>query len=147
MASVRPGGRSDDGTLTRLAVSLRPDPYADESVDAVAGLREAARSADAAALVGGPTAEEADTRAAVRRDASLIVPLTLLAILAILIALLRALVAPLYLVATVVLSFAATLGLASLAFKYVFDAPGATPACPRSSSSSPSPSASTTTSS
>ena len=62
MASVRPGGRSDDGTLTQLAVSLRPDPYADESVDAVAGLREAARSADAAALVGGPTAEEADTR-------------------------------------------------------------------------------------
>ena len=51
-------------------------------------------------------------------------PLTLLAILAILIALLRALVAPLYLVATVVLSFAATLGLALLAFEYVFDAPG-----------------------
>ena len=124
VASVRPGGASDDGELTRLAVSLRADPYVDESVDAVPRLRDAARSADASALVGGPTAEEADTRAAARRDASLIVPLTLLAILAILIALLRALVAPLYLVATVVLSFAATLGLALLAFEYVFDAPG-----------------------
>ena len=57
-------------------------------------------------------------------------PLTLLAILAILIALLRALVAPLYLVATVVLSFAATLGLALLAFEYVFDAPGSDPGLP-----------------
>ena len=85
---------------------------------------------DPAALVGGPTAEEADTRAAARRDASLIVPLTLLAILAILIALLRALVAPLYLVATVVLSFAATLGLALLAFQFVFDAPGSDPGLP-----------------
>ena len=124
VATVRPGSESDDGTLTRLAVALRPDPYEDEAVAAVAGLREAARSADPAALVGGPTAEEADTRAAARRDASLIVPLTLFAILAILIALLRALVAPLYLVATVVLSFAATLGLALLAFRWIFDSPG-----------------------
>ena len=147
VAAVRPGGTSDDGGLARLAVSLRADPYVDESVDVVPRLRDAARSADASALVGGPTAEEADTRAAARRDASLIVPLTLLAILAILIALLRALVAPVYLVATVVLSFAATLGLSLLAFQYVFDAPGSDPACPRSSSSSPSRSASTTTSS
>jgi len=55
------------------------------------------------------------------------VPLTLLAIFAILVALLRALVAPLYLVATVVLSFAATLGLSLLAFRFVFDAPGSDP--------------------
>jgi RND superfamily putative drug exporter len=127
VASVRPAGESDDGELARIAVSLRTDPYVDESVDAVPRLREVTQSVDAAALVGGPTAEEADTRAAARRDASLIVPLTLLAILAILIALLRALVAPLYLVATVVLSFAATLGLALLAFRYVFDAPGSDP--------------------
>ena len=130
VALVRPGGESDDGKLTQLAVSLREDPYIDESVDAVPRLRAVARSADATALVGGPTAEEADTRAAARRDASLIVPLTLLAILAILIALLRALAAPLYLVATVVLSFAATLGLALLAFQYVFDAPGSDPGLP-----------------
>ena len=37
---------------------------------------------------------------------------------------------PLYLVATVVLSFAATLGLSLLAFQYVFDAPGSDPGLP-----------------
>jgi RND superfamily putative drug exporter len=54
----------------------------------------------------------------------------LVAILLILVLLLRALVAPLYLVATVVLSFAATMGLAYLAFAYVFDSPGSDPSLP-----------------
>ena len=124
VAAVRRGDESDDGELTRLAVTLDRDPYSDEAVAAIDGIRDAVRGADPEGLVGGPTAEETDTRAAARRDASLIVPLTLLAILAILVALLRAVVAPLYLVASVVLSFAATLGLALLAFRYVFDSPG-----------------------
>jgi putative drug exporter of the RND superfamily len=130
VAAVTAAGRSDDGRLARLAVSFEGDPYEDAAVGAVAPLREAARSADAAALVGGPTAEEADTRAAVARDAKLIVPLTLLAILGILVLLLRAIVAPLYLVATVVLSFGTTLGLATLAFRHVFDSPGSDPGLP-----------------
>jgi RND superfamily putative drug exporter len=57
----------------------------------------------------------------------LIVPLTLLLILLILILLLRAVVAPLYLIATVILSYFATLGLSYLIFLYVFDSPGVDP--------------------
>ena len=45
-------------------------------------------------LIGGPTAEEADTRSTARRDAALAVPLTLAVIFLILVALLRAFVAP-----------------------------------------------------
>ena len=75
-------------------------------------------------LVGGPTAEEADTQTTVRGDALVIVPLTLAVVFAVLVLLLRAVVAPLYLAASQILSFAATLGIASLAFKYVFDSPG-----------------------
>ena len=125
--AVRPGERSEDGRIARLSVTLASDPYGDEAVDAIPELREAARDAageGATALVGGATAEEADGRAAASRDASLVVPLTLLVVLLILIALLRALVAPLYLVASVVLSFAATLGLTYALLEFVFDAPG-----------------------
>ena len=125
--AVRPGERSEDGRIARLSVTLASDPYGDEAVDAIPELREAARDAageGAIALVGGATAEEADGRAAASRDASLVVPLTLLVVLLILVALLRALVAPLYLVASVVLSFAATLGLTYALLEYVFDAPG-----------------------
>ena len=125
--AVRPGERSEDGRIARLSVTLASDPYGDEAVDAIPELREAARDAageGATALVGGATAEEADGRAAASRDASLVVPLTLLVVLLILVALLRALVAPLYLVASVVLSFAATLGLTYALLEFVFDAPG-----------------------
>ncbi|HSJ92459.1 MAG TPA: MMPL family transporter [Gaiellaceae bacterium] len=125
--AVRPGERSEDGRIARLSVTLASDPYGDEAVDAIPELREGAREAageGATALVGGATAEEADGRAAASRDASLVVPLTLLVVLLILVALLRALVAPLYLVASVVLSFAATLGLTYALLEYVFDAPG-----------------------
>ena len=83
-----------------------------------------------AALVGGATAEEADTRTTTSRDERLIVPVTLLAILAILCALLRAVVAPLYLVASVVLSFAATMGLSCAAFDRLFHAPGSDASLP-----------------
>ena len=78
-------------------------------------------------LVGGPSAQIADTRAAVAHDLRMIVPFTLLAIGLVLIVLLRALVAPLYLLASVLASFAATLGLSTLAFRYLLDSPGIDP--------------------
>jgi RND superfamily putative drug exporter len=134
VAAVAETERSEDGTLARLQVVLAADPYSDEAVESVDGLRATASSAAAEsggeALVGGPTAEEADSRETNRRDAALVVPLTLLVIFAILVLLLRALVAPLYLVGTVVLSYAATMGLSYAAFAYVFDSPGSDPSLP-----------------
>jgi RND superfamily putative drug exporter len=126
VASVRRVGASDDGRLAHLQVTLRADPYSDEAIDLVPRLRRAVP----AALVGGATAEEADTRTTTSRDERLIVPVTLLAILAILCALLRAVVAPLYLVASVVLSFAATMGLSYAAFDRLFHAPGSDASLP-----------------
>jgi putative drug exporter of the RND superfamily len=81
-------------------------------------------------LVGGPTAEEADLRAAIDRDTKLLVPLVLLVVFAILVVLLRSLVAPLMLMATVVLSFFAALGLALLTFSLFADFPGEDPSYP-----------------
>jgi RND superfamily putative drug exporter len=120
VASVRTIGRSDDGELVRLQVTLATDPYGDRAIDLVPKLRAAAPGA----LVGGPTAEEADTRTTTRRDERLVVPVTLAAILAILVLLLRAVVAPLFLIASVVLSYAATMGVSYAAFRWLFDAPG-----------------------
>jgi len=123
---VRPAGTSDDGRLAHLQATLSSDPYGDEAIGRVAALRAAA----APALVGGPTAEVADTRTTTRHDERLIVPVTLLAILLILVVLLRAVVAPLYLIASVILSFAATMGLSYAAFRWVFDSPGSDASLP-----------------
>ncbi|TCC37954.1 MMPL family transporter [Kribbella speibonae] len=72
---------------------------------------------DAGALAGGGAAILLDTQRASNQDNKLIIPVVLAVVLAILALLLRALVAPVMLVATVVLSFGAALGISSLVFK------------------------------
>ena len=119
------------GPGARFPVTLTSDPFGEEAFAAIAPLRETLRDAAGdSVLVGGPTAEEADLRAAVERDTKLLVPLVLLVVFAILVVLLRAVVAPIVLVATVVLSFFAALGGSLLFFELFTDFPGEDPSYP-----------------
>jgi putative drug exporter of the RND superfamily len=77
------------------------------------------------AEVGGATAIGLDVKRATAHDRTLIIPLILLVVFVILGLLLRALVAPLILTATVVLSFAAALGVSAFFFNHVFGFGGA----------------------
>ncbi|PNG19750.1 MMPL family transporter [Streptomyces cahuitamycinicus] len=79
---------------------------------------------DADAKVGGGTAALLDMDKATTHDNMLIIPLVLVVVLLILCVLLRALIAPLLLIGTVILSFTAALGISALAFRYVFDYAG-----------------------
>jgi RND superfamily putative drug exporter len=69
------------------------------------------------AFVGGGPAVLLDTARASSHDSKLIIPLILLAVFIILGLLLRAFLAPLLLILTVILSFGASLGISALAFK------------------------------
>jgi RND superfamily putative drug exporter len=82
------------------------------------------------AKVGGSTAINADVQHYAIRDRNVIVPLILLVVLIILALLLRAVVAPLILIATVILSFGAALGLSTLAFRHLFGFAGADSSMP-----------------
>jgi putative drug exporter of the RND superfamily len=82
------------------------------------------------ALVGGGSAFYLDTKLASDRDSKVIIPLVLLVVFLILVGLLRALVAPLLLMGTVVLSFGAALGISALLFEYVFGFAGSDPGFP-----------------
>lgn len=98
-------------------VVLAAEPNTADAERMVDDLRRSVRAtAGGAALVGGFTTELLDTKDAALDDALLVVPLILLVVGLILIVLLRSLVAPLLLIGTVVLSFAATLGLCSVVF-------------------------------
>jgi RND superfamily putative drug exporter len=77
------------------------------------------------AMVGGNTAINLDAQNAAAHDRNVIIPLILAVVLVILAVLLRALVAPLILLATVVLSFAAALGVSALVFNHLFGFGGA----------------------
>jgi RND superfamily putative drug exporter len=125
-------GRPEGGPPgTRFAVVLEADPYSEEGYAAVDTLRDELREAAGdAALVGGPTAEEADLRAATERDTRLLVPLVLTVVFVILLALLRSIVAPVLLMGTVVLSYLAALGGSLLLFELFADFPGEDPSYP-----------------
>ncbi len=77
------------------------------------------------AEVGGSTAINLDVERASAHDRNVIIPLILVVVLIILGLLLRSLVAPLILTATVVLSFAAALGVSAFFFNHVFGFGGA----------------------
>ncbi|KUO18605.1 MMPL family transporter [Streptomyces dysideae] len=81
---------------------------------------------DADAQVGGGTAALLDMDEATTHDNVLIIPLVLVVVMLILCVLLRALIAPLLLIGTVILSFTAALGISALAFRYLFDYAGET---------------------
>jgi RND superfamily putative drug exporter len=104
------------------------DPADSEAAkETVERVRDAVHAVpDADAKVGGGTAALLDMEKATTRDNVLIIPLVLVVVTLILCALLRALIAPLLLVGTVILSFAAALGISALAFRYVFDYAGET---------------------
>ncbi|MFH7322044.1 MMPL family transporter [Aeromicrobium sp. JJY06] len=77
------------------------------------------------ALVGGNTALNLDVQEASAADNRLIIPIILAVVLLVLMMLLRSVAAPLILLVTVVLSFAAAMGISALVFHYVFDFAGA----------------------
>ncbi|MGW2616333.1 MMPL family transporter [Streptomyces sp. NPDC001500] len=122
---VPPGTKPvHDGKVLFEATMTAPSD-SDAAKRTVQRVRDAVHAVpDAHARVGGGTAALLDMEAATRHDNLLIIPLVLAVVLLILCGLLRALIAPLLLVGTVILSFAAALGISALAFRHVFDYAG-----------------------
>lgn len=118
---VPPSPGSDEAVLT---IVLRGDPYSGDAAEAVEGIRDELRQVAPSALLGGIPAENYDVEQANERDTKLIIPVVLVVVALILILVLRALVAPAYLIVTVVASFAATLGLVTFAFTDLLDMSG-----------------------
>ncbi|MBY8880987.1 MMPL family transporter [Streptomyces sp. PLK6-54] len=108
-----------------LEATLSDPPDSDAARTAVDQARTTLHAIPGAdAEVGGGAAVIKDTSEASGHDDVLLIPLILVVVLLILGALLRAVIAPLVLIGTVVLSFAAALGVSALAFKHVFDYAG-----------------------
>jgi RND superfamily putative drug exporter len=118
-----------DGTVL-LQVTLTDPADSLEAEATVADLRDRFDELGEDVLVGGPTAVAFDTIEASIADRTLIIPLILVAILLILMLLLRSIVAPVLLIASVVLSYASALGVSALVFNGIFGFPGADPSVP-----------------
>ena len=122
---------SKDERQTRLLVTLEREPYASESLDAVTLLRQQGRFAlnntgleDAQVLATGSAAFFDDIRQLSSEDLKTIIVAVLVGIFIVLALLLRSIVAPAYLIFTVLLSLLATLGLTTFVFQIVAGQPG-----------------------
>lgn len=115
VSSLRPVSKGEPGVL--YDVTLTDPPYSGKAYATIDALRDAGKKAGGqGVLVGGPTATEADLDAASQRDLKLLIPIVLIVVVIILGLLLRAISAPLILIATVILSFLASMGIACLVF-------------------------------
>jgi RND superfamily putative drug exporter len=114
-----------------VQATLSGDVAASSTFDTIEEVRDRVHAVEGAeALVGGWSAIYLDTKVAANRDNVVIIPIVLLMVFLILVLLLRAITAPLILLATVVLSFGAALGISALLFEYVFGFAGSDPGFP-----------------
>ena len=123
VAQVSDGVVSPSGRAAAFSFVLDRDPGSDASIANVKGpIRTAAHRAapdGTRAYVGGTTSVFVDMQKAMARDYSVVFPVAALVIMLILALLLRSLVAPWYLMASVGLGFGATLGATVLVIQHL----------------------------
>lgn len=116
---------SPDGHWARYLVFTKLDPFSPAAMDQVNAILDTARAAQpnttlqgATITIGGFPAALRDTRDYYRADIRFIVLATVIVVLVTLMLLLRAIVAPLYLVGSVVISYFGAIGIGVLVFQY-----------------------------
>jgi putative drug exporter of the RND superfamily len=130
---------SPDGHAARYLVQTKLNPFSIAAMDQVNSITDTARKAqpntalsDAKISMAGLSVGLRDTRDYYNNDMRFIVIATIVIVLLILIALLRAIVAPLYLICSVVISYLSALGIGVIMFQFIlgqeltFSIPGLT---------------------
>jgi putative drug exporter of the RND superfamily len=117
---------SPDGHSVRYLVQTKLNPFSSEAMDQVNQISDVAKGAqpnttlaDATISMGGFPAALRDTRDYYQHDIRFIIAATLIVVLLTLMVLLRAIVAPLYLVGSVVISYFAAIGIGVLTFQFI----------------------------
>src|ERR1700742_4137670 len=117
---------SPDGHSVRYLVQTKLNPFSTEAMDQVNSILATAKGAqpnsalsDAKVSMAGFTVGLKDTRDYYNHDIRFIIAVTLLVVMLTLMALLRAIVAPLYLVASVVISYLSAVGIGVVLFQFI----------------------------
>jgi RND superfamily putative drug exporter len=113
----------------QLIVTLDKDPYSPAAFTVIGNMRaELSKGTGLGpgvqAYVGGPIAQFTDIQAIMSEDFTHVAALTLIGVFVVLVLLLRSLVAPIYLILTVLLSYGTSLGLVTWLFQDVLGQAG-----------------------
>ncbi len=114
---------SSDNTIARINIVLSGDPYSSGTINTVAQIRKTVISSVSASTLagsthylGGESATSADIMLTNDADFGRVVGVSIAGILIVIMILMQSLVAPLYMVATVLLNYGTTLGIATWLF-------------------------------
>lgn len=122
---------ANDQSIAKITLVLKENPYTEEAFDHIESIRthsqkllKAANINDAQLLIAGETAQNADIRKANEGDQIRIISLVTVLITVMLGIQTRSLLAPVYMMATILLSFGAALGFTVLLFQDFLGYPG-----------------------
>ncbi len=117
---------SPDGHAVRYLIQTQYNPFSTAAMDQVNAITNMARGAqpnttlsDAKISVGGLPVMLKDTRDYSDQDLRFVIIMTICVVLLILIALLRAVIAPLYLIGSVIVSYLSALGIGVIFFQFI----------------------------
>jgi len=117
---------SADGHTARYLIQTKYNPFSTAAMDQVNSITGTARGAqpntalaDASISMTGYSATLRDAREYYNHDIRFIIALTVIVVFLILVALLRAIVAPLYLIGSVIISYLAALGIGVVMFQFI----------------------------
>jgi putative drug exporter of the RND superfamily len=117
---------SPDGHAARYLVQTKLNPFSIAAMDQVNSILDTARQAqpnttlaDAKVSMAGISVGLRDTRDYYNKDFNFIIVTTVVIVFLILIGLLRAIVAPLYLICSVIVSYLSALGIGTVVFQFV----------------------------
>jgi RND superfamily putative drug exporter len=117
---------SPDGHAARYLIQTKLNPFGTEAMDQVNSITDTARGAqpntalaDASISMAGYPAMLRDTRDDYTHDIRFIIVATIMVVLLVLIVLLRAIVAPLYLIGSVLISYVSALGIGVIVFQFI----------------------------
>jgi uncharacterized membrane protein YdfJ with MMPL/SSD domain len=117
---------SSDNSMFYLDIVWDSDPYSNKTISKIGDFRFFVKNVSSEigwdeekVIVGGETAVRYDTKQATIHDLTVVGPFIILVIWIVLILLLRSLIAPTYLIFSVLLSFGSAFGLSVLFFQYI----------------------------
>lgn len=125
-----PNEGASNKDLKEWEVILSIDPYSSEAVESIPAFKSMGTNAlsdahvdnaESSVWIGGETATLYDTEEITGRDQAIIIPVLLLVIAILLVVYLKSIVAMIYLLATVLLSYLSALGLGWIFLHHVFD--------------------------
>ncbi|OIK13279.1 hypothetical protein BIV60_14425 [Bacillus sp. MUM 116] len=128
IANVSNVVRSDkDPSLVKFDVELKDNPYSNKAMELIPKLKRDLKEIlnigeeTNQIFISGQTAEQYDTKETTKADSSLIIPIVLVMIAVLLLFYLRSIIATVYLIGTVLLSYFSALGLGWIILHYGFN--------------------------